>query len=89
LDPEPVGFTHGRTGSLDEDRLTPILRQAAGGLNFCNHSFYDLRWLAEDSRSIELNFNKYLNCYSWNGGAPENRGAPYLSNDPRYFVRLM
>ena len=27
--------------SLDEERLTPILRQAAGGINFYNHSFFD------------------------------------------------
>jgi hypothetical protein len=30
----------------------------------------DLRRLAHDSKSIELNFNKYLNGYSKNGGAP-------------------
>lgn len=52
--------------SLDEERLTPILRQAAGGINFYNHSFYDLRRLAQDSKNIELNFNNYLNGYSKN-----------------------
>ena len=52
--------------SLDEERLTPILRQAAGGINFYNHSFYDLRRLAQDSKNIELNFNNYLNGYSRN-----------------------
>jgi type I restriction enzyme M protein len=52
--------------SLDEERLTPILRQAAGGINFYNHSFFDLRRLAQDSKNIELNFNNYLNGYSKN-----------------------
>src|SRR5215211_4426180 len=52
--------------SLDEERLTPILRQAAGGINFYNHSFYDLRRLVQDSKNIELNFNNYLNGYSKN-----------------------
>jgi len=28
--------------SLDEERMIPVLRQAAGGINFYNHSFYDL-----------------------------------------------
>ena len=53
-------------GSLDEERLTPILRQAAGGTNFYNHSFYDLRRLSQDSKNIELNFNNYLNGYTKN-----------------------
>ncbi|MBT3388785.1 MAG: SAM-dependent DNA methyltransferase, partial [Chloroflexi bacterium] len=44
----------------------PVLRQAAGGLNFYNHSFYDLRRLTQDAKSIELNFNNYLNSYSQN-----------------------
>ena len=52
--------------SLDEERLTPILRQAARGINFYNHSFYDLRRLAQDSKNIEPNFNNYLNGSSKN-----------------------
>jgi type I restriction enzyme M protein len=52
--------------SLDEERMIPVLRQAAGGLNFYNHSFYDLRRLAQDSKNIELNFGNYLNGYSRN-----------------------
>lgn len=43
--------------SLDEERLTPILRQTAGGLNFYNQSFYDMRRLAQDSKNIELNWS--------------------------------
>lgn len=52
--------------SLDEERMIPVLRQAAGGINFYNHSFYDLRRLAQDSKNIELNFGNYLNGYSKN-----------------------
>ena len=52
--------------SLDEDRIIPVLKQAAGGTNFYNHSFYDLRRLAQDSKNIEINFNNYLNGYSKN-----------------------
>ena len=51
---------------LDEARLVPILRQSAGGLNFYNHSFYDLRRLTQDAGAIELNFKNYLNGYSKN-----------------------
>lgn len=52
--------------SLDEERLDPVLNQAAGGLNFYNHSFYDLRRLTQDANNIELNFNNYLNGYAKN-----------------------
>jgi type I restriction enzyme M protein len=53
-------------GMLDEARLIPVLNQAAGGLNFYNCSFYDLRRLVQDAGNIELNFNNYLNGYSRN-----------------------
>ena len=52
--------------ALDEEQIIPVLRKAAGGLNFYNHSFYDLRRLAQDSKNIELNFSNYLNGYSKN-----------------------
>jgi type I restriction enzyme M protein len=52
--------------SLDEERMIPVLRQAAGNINFYNHSFYDLRRLAQDSKNIELNFDNYLQGYSKN-----------------------
>ena len=52
--------------SLDEERMIPVLRQAAGNINFYNHSFFDLRRLAQDSKNIELNFGNYLNGYSKN-----------------------
>lgn len=50
--------------SLDEERLTPVLKQAAGKLDFYNRSFYDLRRLAQDASNLELNFNNYLNGFS-------------------------
>ncbi len=52
--------------SLDEERMIPVLRQAAGNINFYNHSFFDLRRLAQDSKNIELNFDNYLQGYSKN-----------------------
>jgi len=52
--------------TLDEERLFPVLNQSAGGTNFYNHSFYDLRRLTQDAANIELNFNNYLNGYSQN-----------------------
>lgn len=51
---------------LNEAQLIPVLRKAAGDKNFYNHSFYDLRRLAQDAGNIELNFNNYLNGYSKN-----------------------
>jgi type I restriction enzyme M protein len=52
--------------ALNEEQIIPVLRKAAGGLNFYNHSFYDLRRLAQDSKNVELNFSNYLNGYSQN-----------------------
>jgi len=52
--------------TLDEEQLEPVLGQAAGRLNFYNHSFYDLRRLTQDANNIELNFNNYLNGYAKN-----------------------
>lgn len=43
-----------------------LLIKATDGLNFYNTSFYDLRRLAQDAGSIELNFNNYINGYSEN-----------------------
>jgi type I restriction enzyme M protein len=34
-----------------------------GGLNFYNTSFYDLRRLAQDAQSVEINFWNYINGY--------------------------
>jgi type I restriction enzyme M protein len=51
---------------LPEPQLTPVVLQAANGLNFYNASYYDLRRLAQDAGNIELNFNSYINGYSHN-----------------------
>jgi len=53
-------------GTLNDEQIVPVLRKAAGDKNFYNHSFYDLRRLAQDAKNIELNFNNYLNGYSKN-----------------------
>jgi type I restriction enzyme M protein len=59
LEPQKDAVIKQFKGSLDEARLTPIVHQAAGGTNFYNYSFYDLRRLSQDSKNIELNFNNY------------------------------
>ena len=46
--------------------LAPILLKAAGGLRFYNTSDYDLKRLAQDAKSLELNFSNYLNGFSPN-----------------------
>ncbi len=51
---------------LPEPQLGPVVRQATGGLNFYNTSFYDLRRLAQDAGNIELNVNNYISGYSQN-----------------------
>lgn len=51
---------------LNEEQLTPVLKQAAGKLDFYNRSFYDLRRLAQDSSNLEINFNNYVNGFSKN-----------------------
>ena len=58
-------FTQFNT-KLNEEQLTPVLKQAAGKLDFYNRSFYDLRRLAQDSSNLELNFNNYVNGFSKN-----------------------
>jgi type I restriction enzyme M protein len=50
----------------EEERLAPILYQAAGGRKFYNASSYDLERLAQDAANIELNFNQYLAGFSPN-----------------------
>ena len=45
---------------------TQVLMQATDGLEFYNTSVYDLRRLAQDAGSMELNFNNYINGFSKN-----------------------
>jgi len=46
--------------------LGPVLLKETKGLNFYNTSVYDLRRLAQDAGSIDINFNNYINGYSKN-----------------------
>ena len=49
---------------VDPDKLDPILKKAAGGLQFYNTSKYDLKSLTQEPQNIELNFNAYLNGFN-------------------------
>ena len=51
---------------LNDEQLPPVLLQATGGKQFYNASYYDLRRLAQDSKSLDLNFNAYINGFSKN-----------------------
>jgi type I restriction enzyme M protein len=51
---------------LSEEALDPILKLAAGGINFYNHSEYDLFRLKQDPANIAINFNQYVQGYSKN-----------------------
>lgn len=47
-----------------EDKLDPILCQAAAGLKFYNTSKHTLISLKDDHRNIEINFNNYLSGFN-------------------------
>lgn len=47
-----------------EDKLNPILRKAAGGLQFYNTSKHTLDSLKENPKTIEIDFNNYLNGFN-------------------------
>jgi type I restriction enzyme M protein len=49
---------------VSEDKLDPILRKAAGGLQFYNTSRHTLETLKENPKTIEIDFNNYLNGYN-------------------------
>ncbi len=49
---------------VNEDKLDPILRKAAGGLQFYNTSKHSLETLKENPRTIEIDFNNYLNGFN-------------------------
>lgn len=46
------------------DKLGPILRKAAGNLQFFNTSQHTLESLTENTKTIELDFNNYLNGFN-------------------------
>jgi type I restriction enzyme M protein len=47
-----------------EEKLTPILRKAAGGLQFYNTSKHTLSSLLENPRTVDIDFNNYLNGFN-------------------------
>ena len=49
---------------VSEEKLHPILRKAAGGLQFYNTSRHTLSSLKESSKTIEIDFNSYLNGFN-------------------------
>lgn len=49
---------------VSEDKLDPILRKAAGGLQFYNTSKHTLESLKENTKTIEIDFNNYLNGFN-------------------------
>lgn len=49
---------------LTEDKLKPVLKKAAGGLNFYNTSKHTLYSLKDEPQYIEINFNNYLNGFN-------------------------
>jgi type I restriction enzyme M protein len=49
---------------VSDDKLDPILRKSAGGLQFYNTSKHTLDSLRENHRSIEIDFNNYMNGFN-------------------------
>jgi len=50
--------------NVKEDKLGPILRKAAGNLQFFNTSQHTLESLRENPKTIEMDFNNYLNGFN-------------------------
>ena len=49
---------------VSEEKLNPILRKAAGGLQFYNTSKHTLESLKENPKTIEIDFNNYINGFN-------------------------
>ncbi len=49
---------------VSEEKLNPILRKAAGSLQFYNTSKHTLESLKENPKTIEIDFNNYLNGFN-------------------------
>jgi type I restriction enzyme M protein len=49
---------------VSEEKLSPILRKAAGNLQFYNTSKHTLESLKENPRTIEIDFNNYINGFN-------------------------
>ena len=49
---------------VQEEKLGPILRKAAGNIQFYNTSQHSLESLKENPKTIEIDFNNYLNGFN-------------------------
>lgn len=49
---------------VSEDKLDPILRKAAGGLQFYNISRHTFETLRENPKTIEIDFNNYIHGFN-------------------------
>lgn len=49
---------------LNEDKLDPILKKAAGGLQFYNTSKHTLESLRESTKTIDIDFFNYINAFN-------------------------
>lgn len=49
---------------VTEEKLDPILRKAAGGIQFYNTSKHNLESLKENPKTVEIDFNNYLNGFN-------------------------
>ena len=51
-------------GKVADDKLEPILKKAAGNLNFYNTSRHTLESLKESTKTIEIDFHNYINGFN-------------------------
>lgn len=51
-------------GKVADDKLDPILKKAAGNINFYNISRHTLESLTESTKTIEIDFHNYLNGFN-------------------------
>lgn len=55
---------HNFKDKVNDDKLDPILRKSAGGLQFYNTSKHTLESLKENPKTVEIDFNNYLNGFN-------------------------
>ncbi|MDM1408230.1 class I SAM-dependent DNA methyltransferase [Myroides sp. DF42-4-2] len=51
-------------GKVADDKLAPILKKAAGGLNFYNTSRHTFDSLKESTKTIDIDFHNYINGFN-------------------------
>lgn len=49
---------------VSEEKLDPILRKAAGGLQFYNTSRHTLKSLRENPKTLEIDFDNFINGFN-------------------------